>query len=136
MRTTKVRISQAKVGGRRFWCVTFRKVGTGRHRHFFKDRGEASTFSELKKVPPPEEASRLLASSPDSLLPYLAIGFFAGIRRAELERLNWREVKLDQGFVEVSAKNSKTARRRLARSEPNLDAWIRPTPRKVAHFCQ
>src|SRR4030095_8012571 len=39
------------------------------------------------------EAARLLeaAAAPD-VLPYIAIGLFAGLRTAELERLDWSEI--------------------------------------------
>jgi hypothetical protein len=37
-----------------------------------------------------EETSQLLESAPEKLIPYIAIGAFAGLRRAELERLDWK----------------------------------------------
>lgn len=282
MRTTKVKLTQTKVDGRRYWCVTFPKLGPGRNRRFFKDHAEANTYFDLKKIenknhgaaamalsesaraeylecsqllrpfgatlreavafylphvqartqscklqalverllkekelsgksprylkdlklrlgafaasfperlvaevtrddveqwliglglsptsrnnyrrvlvvlfnfarshnlcaanpaehvgvakvvdkPPgiltPAEAASLLKAAEDPLVPYLAIGLFAGLRRAELERLDWREVKLSQGYIEVTAQTSKTSRRRLVHIEPNLAAWLRP----------
>jgi len=73
-----------------------------------------------------EEASRLLNSAPESLISYLAIGAFAGLRAAEVERLEWNQIDLDGGFIEVTAKNSKTARRRLVKILPNLKEWLQP----------
>lgn len=39
-----------------------------------------------------EQAEALLKASCDALRPYIAIGLFAGLRRAELQRLDWSEI--------------------------------------------
>jgi integrase len=74
----------------------------------------------------PTELAKLLEHADDSLVPYLAIGGFAGLRTAELMRLSWQEVKLDQGFIEVTAGKAKTAQRRLVPVQPNLALWLQP----------
>ena len=76
-----------------------------------------------------KDAAALLAHADAALLPYLVVGLFAGLRRAELERLDWSEVDLAGGHIEVSAAKSKTARRRLVTIEPNLAAWLLPLAR-------
>ncbi len=53
----------------------------------------------------------------------LAIGAFGGLRDAEIKRLDWSEIKLGRGFIEVKANKAKSARRRLVRIQPNLAAW-------------
>jgi integrase len=73
-----------------------------------------------------DQLSSLLENAPASLLPFVAIGAFAGLRRAEIERLDWSEVDLASGLIEVVAKKAKSARRRFVKIRPNLDAWIRP----------
>jgi integrase len=40
------------------------------------------------------EAARLLEAAAPNILPYIAIGLFAGLRAAELERLDWSEMIL------------------------------------------
>ncbi|HWQ92426.1 MAG TPA: hypothetical protein VN673_12195, partial [Clostridia bacterium] len=40
----------------------------------------------------PEEMSILLAHAPSNLVPFLTIGGFAGLRSAEIERLDWSKV--------------------------------------------
>src|SRR6266852_6241784 len=60
------------------------------------------------------------------LLPALAIGAFAGLRDAEIKRLEWSEIDLVRGFIEVKASKAKTARRRIIEIQPNLAAWLRP----------
>ena len=60
------------------------------------------------------------------VLPMLAIGAFAGLRDSEVKRLNWSEVRLAQGLIEVTAAKAKSARRRLVPIQPNLMEWLRP----------
>lgn len=60
------------------------------------------------------------------LLPVLAIGAFAGLRDAEIKRLEWSEIDLVRGFIEVKASKAKTARRRIIQIQPNLAEWLRP----------
>lgn len=82
----------------------------------------------VKVAPPniltPDQLKRLLAASNPLLVPYIAIGAFAGLRSAELARLDWRDVRLDRGLLEVTAANSKTASRRLVELSDNLRAWL------------
>jgi integrase len=72
------------------------------------------------------EAARLLESATPDILPYLAIGLFAGLRRAEIDRLDWSEIDFESGLIEVTAKKSKTATRRLVTLQPNLREWLLP----------
>lgn len=73
----------------------------------------------------PEEMAALLAHCPPAALPAMAISAFAGLRNAEVTRLDWKEVHLDDGFIEVPATKAKTASRRLAPCPANLVAWLR-----------
>jgi integrase len=61
-----------------------------------------------------------------SVVPMLAIGAFAGLRDAEIKRLEWSEIDLTRGHIEVKAAKAKSARRRLVTIQPNLAAWLRP----------
>ncbi len=56
----------------------------------------------------------------------LVIGAFAGLRDAEIKRLDWSEVDLVGGHLEVKAGKAKSARRRLVDIQPNLAEWLRP----------
>jgi integrase len=73
-----------------------------------------------------QQTARLLEAASPELLPYIAIGAFGGLRRAELERLDWSEIDFESGLIEVTAKKSKTARRRFVRIQPNLREWLLP----------
>src|SRR5437667_3268782 len=74
-----------------------------------------------------EQTARLLENAPAELVPYIAIGAFAGLRRAELERLDWKEVDLQSGLIEVAAAKAKSARRRFVKIQPNLAKWLQPS---------
>ena len=43
----------------------------------------------------------LLTKADATLRPFLALGAFAGLRTAELQRLDWSEIDLDRGFITV-----------------------------------
>lgn len=60
-----------------------------------------------------------------SVAPMLAIGAFAGLRDAEIKRLDWSEVDLARGHIKVKAAKAKSARRRLIGIQANLAAWLR-----------
>jgi integrase len=63
--------------------------------------------------------------APD-IVPMLAIAAFAGIRDAEIKRLDWSEVDQKRGYVEVKARKAKSARRRIVEMQPNLREWLQP----------
>jgi integrase len=73
-----------------------------------------------------EQITALLGAASDETLPYWAIGAFAGLRSAEIVRLEWNEVDFDAGLIEVKALKSKTGSRRLVTMQPNLKAWLAP----------
>jgi integrase len=73
-----------------------------------------------------EEVSRLLERASDETLPIFALGAFAGLRSAEIERLEWHHIKWDERLMEVPALSSKTASRRMVSIPPNLMLWLEP----------
>ena len=89
----------------------------------------ASKFKVVTKPPgilSVAQVRRILEACSPEILPAVAIGAFAGLRKAEIERLDWRNVDMTRGFIEVSAANSKTAQRRLVTISPNLKTWLDP----------
>lgn len=74
----------------------------------------------------PQEISHLLTHSRPEMVPFLAIGAFAGLRSAEIERLDWSEVHLADRFIEVKAAKAKTASRRIVPITENLAKWLAP----------
>lgn len=74
----------------------------------------------------PDELTRLIAAAPDAFKPVLALQAFAGLRSAEVARLDWRDVELAKGHIEVAADKAKTASRRLVPITANLAEWLAP----------
>ena len=83
----------------------------------------------------PDELGNLLAAADPALIPFLTIGAFAGLRHAELQRLDWSEVRLDDGFIEVKASKAKTASRRLVPIQDNLKRWLTPLRKSGGAIC-
>ena len=73
-----------------------------------------------------EEMRRLIAAADERILPLIVIGGFAGLRHAEITRLDWQDIDLDEGFIEVKASNAKTETRRFVPLKPNLKAFLLP----------
>ena len=72
----------------------------------------------------PEELNRLINAAHKRFLPALVIGAFAGLRSAEVLRLDWTEVHLADRYIEIKAGKAKTASRRLVPIPENLAAWL------------
>jgi integrase len=71
-----------------------------------------------------ESANRI---APD-VLPMIAVGAFAGLREAEIQRLDWSEGDMARGHIEVKAAKAKSARRRIVPIQPNHAASGRVVP--------
>ncbi len=72
----------------------------------------------------PTQIARLLEYASTETLPYLALGAFAGLRSAELNRMSWRDIDLSENLIEVPSLSSKTASRRFVKIQPNLALWL------------
>jgi integrase len=72
----------------------------------------------------PAEIERLLKAASPAFLPCLAIGAFAGLRSAEIERLDWSNIDLVGRHITIGADKAKTASRRVVPIADNLAAWL------------
>lgn len=88
-----------------------------------QDAGEIEIFT-------PDEMREILAVARPEMVPWLAIAGFAGLRSAELARLDWSEVNLQELFIEVKAAKAKTAARRIIPITDNLAQWLTPHAKK------
>jgi len=72
----------------------------------------------------PKEFRTLLETADGPMRAMIAIGGLAGLRTAELLRLDWADVWRVRGHIEVTAGKSKTRQRRLVEIRPALAAWL------------
>ncbi len=79
---------------------------------------------EIFKV---EQAEQLLRNAGDhGLLPYISLGLFAGLRSAELMRLDGQDVKFEDRAVIVGSEVAKKRSRRVVEMCDALFAWLGP----------
>ena len=69
-----------------------------------------------------DEMQRLIAAADERILPLIVIGGFAGLRHAEIARLDWQDIDLEEGFIEVKAENAKTDTRRIVPLKAKLES--------------
>lgn len=96
---------------------------------------EAITRSRVESEPPgiltPAQCEKLLAAATQhdpALVPYLAIGAFAGLRTAELDRLNAAAIDTRAGHIHVGAGVAKIRLQRYVEILPTLKAWLKAYP--------
>jgi integrase len=81
------------------------------------------------EVVKPEDFKRVLTlvhSERPDLVPYLVIGAFAGVRSAEICRLEWeKQIDLEEGVIRLPSEITKTKRRRTVEMNAPLRAWLR-----------
>lgn len=98
-----------------------------------EDVAAANSGEGAIEIYTPQELRLLLSHAPAKLLPFFAVGAFAGLRSQEIMRLDWSDIRFEQGFIEVAAAKAKTASRRLAPLLPVLAAWLLPFRKKSGH---
>jgi integrase len=111
----------------------------------------------------PEQFATVLEAASETTLPYWLLGGFAGLRRAEIERLEWKDIHFDlakyrafnqavangdkeaiakaekqwraSALIEVPALKAKTASRRFVQIQDNLAAWLEPYIGRTGDVC-
>jgi len=96
---------------------------------------KAKEVSERVEIFTPAELRVILNAAPPALLPFLAIGAFAGLRTAEIHRLKWESVDFLNERIDVSAKVSKSAANRYVPMKPALLDWLQPVARPAGDVC-
>lgn len=84
-------------------------------------------YPETKRRPDlysPKEVEKLLVSAKNKMIPYLAIGAFAGVRSSEICRLTWDDIRIDQKVIRLGPEITKTESGRLAIMSDNLVEWL------------
>lgn len=90
---------------------------------FTNRHAEEATEIEIYTV---NQIKTLLSRISPRMVPFVAIGAFAGLRSAEMTRLEWKHVRFDTNVIVVPVTVSKTSNRRLAPILPVLRAWLKP----------
>ncbi len=87
--------------------------------------GKISTYTA-------DEMLRLIAAADYRILPLIVIGGFAGLRHSEIARLDWQDIDLAEGFIEVQpvegTKSDET--RRIVPIKDNLKKFLLPLAKK------
>ena len=80
------------------------------------------------KIFTPEEVRKILDSTPpkSEIRAYVAISAFTGIRSAEMQRLTWDKIRLDDREIILDSEITKTASRRIVKIPENLAKWLEP----------
>jgi integrase len=105
-----------------------------RKRYLPSDHDELSRVARLDndhdgpiEIYTPEEMMTLLAAADESLVSFIAIGAFAGLRSSEIQRLDWQDVKFDSDCIIVQKGKVKQRgkSRRIVPMLPNLKKWLK-----------
>lgn len=83
----------------------------------------------------PEEMQQILDAIPDKWIPFAVIGAFAGCRGAEIHRLDWKDIDLEERHITVESSKSKTGKRRVVPISDNLYAYLSPYAQKSGWVC-
>lgn len=79
----------------------------------------------------PDELREMLDAARPALVPWLAVAAFAGVRSAEILRLDWSEVNLARKLVTVRPEKAKTVSRRTVPLCDAAIAWLKPHAQEV-----
>ena len=83
-------------------------------------------LADVLEVP---QVAALMNACPREIIPAVAVQLFAGLRRAEAERLDWSDIDFQRDTIRVKQrKGTKTQREvlRFAPLLPTLRAWLEP----------
>lgn len=64
------------------------------------------------------------------MMGFIVLGLFGGLRPAEIQRLDWSAVDLEEGTVIVAGKQAKTRRRRVVDLSGNAVEWLNTLKRE------
>jgi len=93
------------------------------------DAERAKEVAERVAIFEPGELRVILNAAPADLLPFLAIGAFAGLRAEEVRRLRWQDVDFLNERIDVRASVAKSAATRYVPMKEALIEWIQPIAR-------
>jgi len=86
--------------------------------------GRVKVKESDKQVFTPSELRGILHHSDSNFIPVVCLGAFAGLRSAEIGRLQWEDFNWQAGCITIGAKTAKTGSRRLVPITDALSNWL------------
>jgi len=103
---------------------------------------EIYTPDQLLKLMVARQALEDRGRSGATLIPFLALQAWAGIRHEEMHQrggakpwLDWSNIDLAKGIIKIKATVGKTKKLRLITMHPNLVAWLTPYAKPSGPIC-
>lgn len=88
------------------------------------------TTPKMKESAPsiftPTQVATILQAAGEEILPFFALGAFAGLRSSEIQRLTWEEIDFSRNMILPPAEKTKSAKRRIVPLLPNLREFLLP----------
>ncbi|CAN5472550.1 hypothetical protein BH09VER1_BH09VER1_26590 [soil metagenome] len=88
-----------------------------------------------RRIYTPTEMQKILDELPDKWRSFAALGAFAGLRAAEIHRLDWRDVNFQDRIITVEKHKAKVGKRRIVRISSQLEAWLLPISKETGWAC-
>jgi integrase len=82
----------------------------------------------------PDQMAKLMKAASPEIIPFFAIGAFAGLRIDEIQKLDWKHVDLAHRKIDLTWFPTKTLQPRWAPISDNLAAWLNPYSRPSGSF--
>lgn len=95
---------------------------------------KAAAHIEKIAIYTPEEIHTILHNISEDLVPFIALGAFAGIRTEEIFRMRWDMVDFKKGFILMDRGFTKTRRRRVVPINAALRSWLMPMKNKTGQI--
>ena len=111
----------AKIGPFFTWCVREGYCESNPCKAVKRPRSDDSTPS-IFTLPETRKLLQTALRHDPGMIPYLAIGLFAGIRPLEIQRLTRADIS--DRYIEIKAAKAKTRKRRLVSLSDNLKEWL------------
>ena len=118
--------SQNKVRGTIFqiFKMAVKKKAIMKDRNPMDDVDLAEVIEADVEILSPREAAAIMEAVDTEAEPALAIALFAGLRRSEILRLEWSDIKLKSGYIQIRATKAKKTAARNIKISDNLHQWL------------
>jgi integrase len=97
------------------------------------EKARSRKMKEISVLTPDQMVELLKVTSPE-IIPFFALGAFAGLRIDEIQKLDWKHVDLEHRKIDLTWFPTKTLQPRWAPISDNLAAWLDPYSRSCGSF--